>query len=116
MKIGDIPARIFALIMFNDAIDTAAQLLMKKGIGQWDSVYPWLGISLYISNFFIWMRVLSRINLSIEMPVASVGYLLIPIAPVVFLHEKVGMLRWFGILFIVIGVYVVSKSKAQGAK
>ena len=114
MKIGEIPIKIFSLIIFNDVIDTAAQLLMKKGIGQLDNIYFWIGILLYISNFFVWMRILSRVDLSIALPVASVGYMLIPIASVIFLHEQVGTLRWAGIFLIIVGVYIVSKSKIKG--
>jgi len=116
MKIGKIPIKIFSLIMFLDVLDTVAQLLMKKGIGHLDETYFWVGFFIYISTFFLWMRILSKIDLSIALPVASIGYMLIPIASVAFLHEQVSMVCWAGICFIVLGVSFVSKSEAKVIK
>jgi drug/metabolite transporter (DMT)-like permease len=116
MKIGRIPIKIFLLIIFLDVLDTAAQLLMKKGIGHLDNIYFWMGLFIYISTFFLWMRILSKVDLSIALPIASVGYMLIPIASVVFLNEQVSLVRWMGIFLIVVGVYFVSKSKSQETK
>jgi len=107
---------MFALIVFLDVLDTASQLFMKKGIGHLDNAYFWIGLLIYISTFFLWMRILSKVDLSIALPIASVGYMLIPVASVFFLHEQVSILRWAGIFLIVAGVYFVSKSKSQGIK
>ncbi len=111
MKIGEIPIRIFALIMANDLLDTVAQLFMKKGVGHFDSIFLWLGILFYVVNFFLWMMILTKVDLSIAIPMASVGYILIPLASILFLHEQVNLMRWIGIGFIMLGVYFVSKSK-----
>ena len=129
MKNSHLTLKIFALIVLNDVVDTVAQVLMKKGV-LWtgvSSVTPanfvsfalksmssgllWLGIGVFILNFFLWIVILYKIDLSIAMPVGSTSYVFIPLAAVFFLHEHVSLLRWVGIIAIVLGIHFVSQSK-----
>jgi drug/metabolite transporter (DMT)-like permease len=128
MKKGHLTLKIFALLILNDLGDTLAQLLMKKGLIQtgMDSVtfanilefvsrnsssfLLWLGIIIQVLNFFVWIIILYKIDLSIAMPAGSTSYVFIPIAAAVFLREDVSLLRWAGILLIVLGIHFVSRS------
>jgi len=128
MKKGHLTLKIFALLILNDLGDTLAQLLMKKGLIQtgMDSVtfanilefvsrnsssfLLWLGIIIQVLNFFVWIIILYKIDLSIAMPAGSTSYVFIPIAAAVFLRENVSLLRWAGILLIVLGIHFVSRS------
>ena len=125
---GQLPLKIFLLIVANDLLDTTAQLLMKKGLGLCDlNSIPsffhhlfnfanlpiflfWIGLMIYLSNFFLWMKILSKIDLSVALPLASSSYILIPIAAVFFLHEFVKPTRWLGLVLIVTGIFFISKS------
>lgn len=129
MKQGHLTLKIFALIVLNDIGDTFAQLLMKKGLVQngissvqfgnlaefamhtASSWLVWLGILVFILNFFIWIVILYRIDLSIAMPVGSTSYFFVPLAAVLFLHEEVSLFRWLGIVLIILGIHLVSQSK-----
>jgi drug/metabolite transporter (DMT)-like permease len=131
MKKNHLTLKIFSLIILNDAVDAIAQLVMKKGLitAGLDSVnfsdmagfilkgcssgLLWLGILLYAMNFFIWIIILYKIDLSIAMPVGSTSYIFVPIVAIIFLHEKVSLLRWVGILFIVLGIHFVAQSKKK---
>jgi drug/metabolite transporter (DMT)-like permease len=129
--------KIFALIVLNDVIDTIAQFFMKKGLNVtgidsvtlgnvWEFILRngssglvWLGILIQALNFFVWIVILYKIDLSIAMPVGSTSYIFVPIVAALFLHENVSPLRWLGILLIVMGIHFVSKSKtpeAEGVK
>ena len=128
MKKSHLTLKIFALLILNDLVDTLAQLLMKKGLIQTgissvtfanilefasrnsSSLLLWLGIIVQVLNFFIWIIVLYKIDLSIAMPVGSTSYIFIPLAAAVFLHEHVSPLRWAGILLIILGIHFVSRS------
>ena len=79
------------------------------------SALLWLGILLYASNFFIWIIVLYKIDLSIAMPVGGISYIFIPIAATLFLHEHVSLTRWAAVACIILGVHFVSKC-ADSAK
>ncbi len=72
------------------------------------SIYLWLGFLGVILLFAVWSTILSRIDLSIAVPVASLSYILVPISSIIFLGEKVPPLRWIGILIILSGVILVS--------
>ena len=133
-KINQVPLKIFLFLVINDLLDTTAQLLMKKGLGLIDlnsisafflhlinfsdpNIFLfWIGLIIYLSNFILWMSILSKIDLSIALPLASSGYILIPIAAIFFLHEVVSPMRWLGLILIVLGIYFVSKSKTSEAE
>ena len=131
IKPGHLTFRIIFLLVMNDLLDSIAQTVMKKGllatgISSIDfsnlahcalrcaaSPWLWLGLSIYIISFFLWIVVLSRIELSIALPVSSVCYLLTPLFAVAFLHERVSPARWLGIFLIMAGIYFVSESKRK---
>jgi drug/metabolite transporter (DMT)-like permease len=121
--------KIFALIVLNDLGDTLAQLLMKKGLAQAGPVTPggimdfcavdvsspllWIGVIVQVLNFFIWIVILYKVDLSIAMPAGSTSYLFIPIAAALFLGEHISALRWAGIILIVLGIHFVSQSTKE---
>lgn len=133
MKNSALTLKIFLLIILNDIGDTVAQLLMKKGLAHTgissvnfgnmlefasrssSSPLVWLGLFIFVMNFFVWIIILSRVDLSIAMPVGSTSYIFVPIVAMIFLHEHVGPLRWLGIVLIILGIHFVSQS-ARPAK
>ncbi len=120
--------KVFLAILLCDVFDSLAQLLMKKGLPRTgirlinfqsvadffshhaSSPFLHLGLLVYASNFFIWMMILSKVDLSIALPMGGSSYALIPLLAIIFLHESVIPLRWLGIALIVLGIYFVSKS------
>ncbi len=124
--------KIFALIVLNDLGDTVAQVFLKKGLVAtgidrlaFDTVGElvtrglaspllWLGILFYALNFFVWIIILYKIDLSIAMPVGSTSYIFVPVAAMLFLNEHVSLLRWAGIALIVLGIHFVSQTKHSG--
>jgi len=131
MKYGHLTFKILLMIVLNDIGDTVSQTLMKQGlvatgigsVGMGNimeflskgisSPVLWLGISIFVLNFFVWIVILYKIDLSIAMPVGSFSYILVPISAMIFFHERVEPLRWLGIAFIILGIYFVSKSKSS---
>ncbi|MCX5679581.1 MAG: EamA family transporter [Candidatus Omnitrophica bacterium] len=131
MKYGHLTLKIFLMIVLNDIGDTISQALMKQGliatgissVGMGNiaeflsrgvsSPILWLGILAHILNFFIWIIIIYKIDLSIAMPVGSFSYILVPIAAMIFFHDRIEPLRWLGIAFIMLGIYFVSKSKSS---
>lgn len=129
MKKYGLSLGIFLLIILNDMGDTLAQLFMKKGllatgvhsvdltnfmhfisqgIGSW---LLWLGIVIYALNFFLWVLTLTRVDLSVAMPLGSTSYIAVPIFALIFLGEEVGLMRWLGIVLIVAGMFFISQSE-----
>lgn len=77
------------------------------------SFYLWIGIIAVVSIFVIWSTILSRIDLSVAVPVCSFSYITVPLVSLVFFHEKISLLRWSGIFFILMGVILVSMSSVH---
>ena len=129
MKNNGLTLKIFLLIVLNDIGDTIAQLFMKKGLNHTgidniglgnmtefmakgaSSPLIWLGLFIFALNFFVWIVILSRVDLSIAMPVGSTSYIFVPIVAMIFLHEHISLLRWAGIALIVVGIHFVSQSR-----
>jgi len=129
MKKSHLTLKIFALIVLNDLIDTLAQFLMKKGLIETgigsvtfanlaefasrnaSSLLLWLGIIVQVLNFFVWIVILYKVDLSIAMPVGSTSYIFIPLVAALFLHEHVSLVRWAGIVLIILGIHFVSQSR-----
>lgn len=128
-KTHGITLKIFLAVFLNDVIDAFAQVLMKKGIVG-EAVVSWnlheltsflmqnaisplviAGIILYALNFFLWIVILTKIDLSLAVPLGSTTYALIPFAGVVFLHEKISMMGIVGIVCVILGILILSKSK-----
>jgi len=118
VKKSRLTLKIFALIVLNDVGDTIAQVFMKKGLighaGIMEAASSgllWLGVLVQLLNFFVWIVILYKIDLSIAMPVGSTSYIFVPIVAMFFLHERVSLLRWVGVIFIILGIHFVSRSK-----
>ena len=124
--------KILLLLIASDILETAVQFFFKKSVlaqhgfavfnaknalaflaAVSSSPFLWAGLFTVVMVFIIWSTVLSRIDLSVAVPVASFSYILVPIVSVIFLHEKVTFLRWMGIFFILAGVILVSLSSKE---
>ena len=74
------------------------------------SPFLWFGLVSVFLTFTIWSTILSKIDLSVAVPVCSFSYVTIPLVSIIFFHEKISFLRWSGIFLILIGVALVSLS------
>ncbi len=72
--------------------------------------FIWLGFISYGISFFVWLGILSRIELSYARPIVAIGYVLVAIFSWIFWQENLTWQRWIGILFITVGVVLVSRS------
>ena len=127
-----ITIRVFLLLLTSDILETFTQFCFKKstlaagpygvhGAQQlfaflWPvalSPYLWVGLFLVFSTFIVWSTVLSKIDLSVAVPVASSSYFFVPLVSVVFLKEHISLMRWFGIICILTGVIFVSLSSKE---
>ncbi|MCX5707153.1 MAG: EamA family transporter [Candidatus Omnitrophica bacterium] len=124
---GKITAKLFAFLVFTDVLETFIHFCFKRGAtshgvhqvnalpdlffflqGVFLSPYIWIGLLSVAVAFTLWSTILSKIDLSVAVPVCSFSYIFVPIASIIFLHEKISLLRWGGILMILIGVILVS--------
>jgi drug/metabolite transporter (DMT)-like permease len=124
--------KIFLLLIASDIFETAVQFFFKKSTlaasyGQvtdltsamvflkvvFGSPFLWAGLLMVVTVFIIWSLVLSKIDLSVAVPIASFSYILVPVVSIIFLHERVNALRWVGVFFVLTGVIFVSLSSKE---
>jgi len=131
MRRHKLTIKVFLAIVMTDVVESVAEIFMKNGLNGMgivsvnfnnfsecflrgaSSPFIWAGISLYVINFFIWIAVLTRVQLSVAFPVGSTSYVFVAILAAVFLREAVTPLRWLGIALIILGIHFVSKSKQE---
>ncbi len=124
------------MLVFVDILETCTHLFFKKSAlpesalqidnlagaliflkSVFSSPFLWCGLIMVFLVFIVWSTILSKIDLSVAVAVCSFSYILVPLASIIFLNEKIGILRWLGIVFILIGIIFVassSKEKIEG--
>lgn len=129
MRNKGVPLVVFAILLTNEVADTFAQFCFKKtamlqgatsmtGLGDaWAFVcsalgqgYLWMGLATVAVVLVSWLVVLSKVDLSVAMPLTSSSYVFVALTSMIFLHEHISLMRWCGILLILVGVLIVSLS------
>jgi drug/metabolite transporter (DMT)-like permease len=72
------------------------------------------GLGLFVLSAAVWLVVLSKVSLSFAYPFVSLTYVLILLFDRLVLHETVTGLRWGGVLLIVAGIVLVSRTHQPG--
>lgn len=116
---------IIGLVLLTDICDTISQLFLKSSINSIDlhintfkkalelvirlAKIPvvWLGFVFSGISLCIWLFVLTRADLNFAYSVDSMRYILITLASMAILKEKIGTIRWFGIIAVVSGIMLV---------
>lgn len=119
---------IVFLIVLTSICDTISQLFLKSSINSLGisvnsivkiikfifrlALVPWVWLGLFFStaSLFIWLFVLSKVDLNFAFSVDSLHYVLIALTSKMILKEKVGLLRWLGTICIMLGVLFVALS------
>ncbi|MBC2425350.1 SMR family transporter, partial [Clostridium beijerinckii] len=64
----------------------------------------------YGLSFLLWIKVLSKVELSYAYPMVSLGYVLVMLFSYFIFKENITPLRILGIAFIILGVILVARS------
>lgn len=116
------------LILLGVLLNAVAQLALKEGmrrVGHFEFIWVnvtsvgWqvasnpfvaLGLTLYVVSVVVWLLVLSRVEVGIAYPMLSVGYIVNAIAAYYLFDENLTFMRVSGILVIIAGVYLITRS------
>ena len=116
----------YTLLAASILLAVVGQLLMKKGMLVFGAFpvrqllykiipiflnpYVFLGLAFFGLSAILWLVVLSRLELSLVYPMVSVAYILVALFSWFLFKENVTLVRWLGILVIVLGVFLISRS------
>jgi len=121
---GDKKMSVLMLVSLCVILGVIAQLAMKKGMNMIGAVglkdvfskevfsiifqkYVFVGMVLYFLASLIWLVTLSQAELSFVYPLISVGYIITAILSWFLFKENLTIFRFFGILLICGGVYLI---------
>ena len=118
-----------ALVLISVLISVIGQILLKKGmleVGKFEFSglsnilpqflkafsNPWVlaGFLFYFLSSLFWIIALSKVDLSVAYPLLSCGYILVLLASWLFFKEPVTAIRWLGVLVIMAGVTLISRT------
>lgn len=89
----------------DDLPDASGLVLARALLG---SGWVVAGVLIYAAEIVIWLRILAEVPLSIAFPIASLNFLGVQLASVLFLKERVAARQWLGASLITCGVIVVA--------
>ena len=114
------------LIILSVLLNCAAQLCIRKGmlmigevgVGSMFSNFGemitngwlWLAMICYAASIWLWMSVLSKVEVSFAYPFLSIGYVVAAIMGYFCFNESLSFVRFLGIVVICLGVYLISRS------
>ena len=121
---------LIGMILLSVGLAAVAQLMLKTGMNHvndelapatfgFDGAsfrtvavqpYVWAGLALFGASALVWLVVLSQASLSFAYPFAALTYVLILLFDALVLDETVPPLRWAGVGFIAIGIFLVSRT------
>jgi drug/metabolite transporter (DMT)-like permease len=121
---------LIGMILLSVGLAAVAQLMLKTGMNRvndelapatfgFDGAslrtvvvqpYVWAGLGLFGTSALVWLVVLSRASLSFAYPFAALTYVLILLFDALVLDETVPPLRWAGVGFIAVGIFLVSRT------
>ena len=118
------PIRLAAGLLLAILIDTALQLVWKTAVSSLpNDGSPWLNLQaalhsplflfvifLMACQFFNWLMVLGKADLSYAQPVTSLSYVTVFCLSVLYLKEATDLIQIAGILFVVAGVWFISQT------
>ncbi len=117
---------IIFLIFATDICDTISQLLLKTSINSLDlhintikkvirlvvqllkTPRVFIGSIFSAVSLLIWLFVLTKSDLNFAFSIDSMRYILVALASVLILKEKINTARWLGILAVVCGIVLVA--------
>jgi multidrug transporter EmrE-like cation transporter len=117
---------VIILVLISVVLGAFGQLFMKMGLkdrpielGQlvslkfFDTIfqkYVFLGVVLYFLAVLLWFVVLSKAELSFAYPLISLAYVITAFLAMFVFKENVTVVRWLGIILILAGVFLITRS------
>lgn len=114
---------LLLLMVIDGILLCAGQIFLKIGMAElpefslswayiWQFLLSWkmllCGIS-FAAAGLLWLYVLKNFPFSQAYPLSCVTYLFGMIAAIFIFHEQVSLLHWGGMLFIMIGCFMIAK-------
>jgi len=120
---------VLILILINVLLTSFAQIVLKAGMSTqavlgsvgggfrlasfgtiFTSPYVILGLVMYFASAFIWLIVLSKVEVSLAYPFVGLGFIVTMVLGALVHGDAVGFMRILGTLLVAVGVVVLARS------
>lgn len=92
-----------------DASHSSAGVAGVVGFAPLASAWTWLGVVVYVVSLLSWLHVLRFVPLSVAFPLVNCVHVFVPLGSLLFLHERVSLMRWLGIAIVLSGILLLIK-------
>lgn len=109
----------FGFVLLTILSTVASQVLFKFGVKDLDgsgisfsslfNFYILTGLFFSVVSIASWLIALSKLSLSIAYPFMSLTFPLVLICSVFFFNEPVSLMRWLGVILIMVGLIFIGK-------
>ncbi len=104
-----------AVVIINAFFNSVGQLFFKKGADRLErnfykiitNKYIWTGIIIYVLGTVVFVGALRYGELSVLYPFVATNYIWVSLLASKYLGEKMNIVKWLGILLIIIGVFAI---------
>ena len=110
---------VWTLLIISQLALVVGQILLKRAMSRrehggekargWKTTL-FFGIATMTVWFLLWLGVMSKVELSKQMPLDGISPLLIVLGAAVILHERLNWQGWAGVVLTCLGVVLVSAS------
>jgi len=110
---------VWTLLIISQLALVVGQILLKRAMSRrehggekargWKTTL-FFGIATMTVWFLLWLGVMSKVELSKQMPLEGISPLLIVLGAAVILHERLNWQGWAGVVLTCLGVVLVSAS------
>jgi multidrug transporter EmrE-like cation transporter len=118
--------RYLPAVLLSVSLNASAQLFLRKGLANMSLRMPGggrelvetvltvlnlgvvLGLLCYAISIFVWMYVLSKLQVSIAYPFLSIGYVIVLLGGFFFFNETISLMKCAGVALICAGVVLIS--------
>ena len=110
---------IWTLLIISQLALVAGQIFLKRAMSRrehgGEKAKGWIttlviGIATMTIWFLLWLGVMSKVELSKQMPLEGISPLFIVLGAALFLHERLNWQGWVGVCLTCLGVVLVSAS------
>lgn len=120
--------KIFIYIVTSVFLSALAQIALKTGMMKYKlvtenaetlvqkswliatNIYVLAGLCLYVLGMLVWLAVLTNIDVSKAYPFVGLGFIFTMVLAYFILGEQISLIRIIGVIQIIIGVMLVSRS------
>jgi len=114
---------IFAIVMCT-LLTSSAQVFYKKGTNILEfnlhsiitNYYLLIGLVIYAIASIVMILAFKGGDVNVIYPIVSLSYIWVSLLSMYFFNEKMGLFKWIGIAFIILGVVTISYTAKRVSK